>query len=129
MQKAKDVMTASPYCCTQENTIYDAVSIMKKQNCGFVPVVDQGGSCVGVVTDRDICLQVVLDRKDPHQTRLREVMTRNPLTCSPEESMDDVLVKMEKRMIRRIPVVDQENQCVGIISEADLATKKRVNRV
>lgn len=123
MQKAKDIMTPNPRCCIMESSVWDAVEVMRKENCGIVPILDQEGQCIGVVTDRDLCLNVILNRLNPDSTPLQEVMTRNLVTCYPEESMDDVLHKMEQRMVRRILVVNDNNRCIGIISEADIALK------
>ena len=123
MKNAKDIMTPNPSCCKVTNSVREAVEIMKSEDCGVVPVMDQEGKCVGVVTDRDICLKVILDRKDPNTTTLQEVMSRNPVTCRPEDNLDTIIQKMEKYMVRRILVVDDNNRCIGIISEADIALK------
>jgi len=123
MKKAREIMTQNPRCCMLKSSVYEAVTVMKNEDCGVVPVVDQDGKCVGIVTDRDICLKVVLDRKDPETTSLQDIMTPNPVTCRAEDSLDDIIRKMEKYMVRRILVVDDNNKCIGIISEADIALK------
>lgn len=123
MKTAKDVMTPNPTSCKTTSSVREAVEVMKREDCGVVPVVDEQNKCVGIITDRDICLKVILDRKDPNTTTLQEVMTRNPITSRPDESLDTIIQKMEKYMVRRIPIVDENNYCKGIISEADLALK------
>lgn len=124
MQRAINIMTAKPHCCLPVSTAYEAASVMETEDCGIVPVINNEGQCVGVVTDRDLCLKVILERRDPDKTKLQEIMTYNPIICHPDDSLEDVLSKMEKRMVRRIPVVDERNQCIGIISEADIALKE-----
>lgn len=124
-QKAKDIMTKNPKSCYETAFIYDAVKVMADQNCGVVPITDTSDRCIGIVTDRDICLDVVLNRIDPQTTQLFQVMSHNVLTCHPDDSLHDVIMKMEKKKVRRAPVVDNKGQCIGIISEADIALKDK----
>jgi CBS domain-containing protein len=78
---------------------------------------------VGIVTDRDIALYVVATGKDANHTQVASVMTRNPLTCRPEDDLEKALDAMLNYQVRRIPVVDAEGQLVGIIAQADVATR------
>ena len=126
--KARDIMTPDPELCHENDTIYDCVEIMYQRDCGIVPIVDDNGICIGVVTDRDICLDVVLNRKDPDRSKINEVMTRDPLTCGPDQSLDRVIDEMEKHKVRRILVVNKDNRCIGIISEGDIATRDEEKR-
>ncbi|MBI4445154.1 MAG: CBS domain-containing protein [Acidobacteria bacterium] len=121
--KAREIMTKHPATCTEDDPILNAVQIMKQHDCGAVPVTDLQGRCVGIVTDRDICLEVVLKGLGPEKSRLREIMSSHPVTCNPQEDIERVLQKMEEHQIRRIPVVDESGKCVGIIAQADLALK------
>ena len=124
MQKAKDIMTRNPRCCKLTSSVLEAIEVMREEDCGIVPIVDENEKCVGVITDRDLCLHVIPARRDPGYTELQEIMTRNPVTCSDEDNMDDVLKKMKNKMVRRIPVVDVNNKCIGIISEVDIALRE-----
>jgi CBS domain-containing protein len=76
---------------------------------------------VGIVTDRDIAVYVATGR-DPNHTQVASVMPRNPLTCHPEDDLQTALNVMENHQVRRIPVVDDDGQLVGIIAQADVAT-------
>lgn len=118
---AKDVMTSNPSVCREENTVYDVVRIMSREDCGVVPVVDTDDKCVGIITDRDICLRLVLDHLDPEDTLVSELMSEDVITCHPDEDMEQVIAKMEREQIRRIPVVNDTDNIVGIISEGDIA--------
>lgn len=118
---AKDVMTSNPSVAREENTIYDVVRIMSREDCGVVPVVDLDDKCVGMITDRDICMRLVLDHLDPEDTLANELMSEDVITCHPNDDMEDVIAKMEREQIRRIPVVDDADKVVGIISEGDIA--------
>lgn len=121
MQKARDVMTPNPSVCLEGDSIHKATLIMKKEDCGAVPIINSEGKCTGIVTDRDICLGVVLDGKDPNTAKLHQVMTPSPVTCGADDDLDSVVKKMEDHQIRRIPVVDGSGKCLGIIAQADLA--------
>jgi CBS domain-containing protein len=125
MKKAKDIMTKSPATCRVQDTIYDAVRIMKDKDCGVVPIVDERERCVGIVTDRDICLYTVLHRKAPESTPVGEVMTNNVFTCRADDDIDAIINKMERQKVRRIPVVDKDDHCIGIIAQADIALVDR----
>jgi CBS domain-containing protein len=81
---------------------------------------------VGIVTDRDLALKVVADGRDPKAAKVEEVMTRNVVTCRPEDDLQKALDAMSEHQLRRIPVVDDGNKLVGIIAQADVAT--RVNQ-
>jgi len=118
---AKDVMTSNPSVAREENTIYEVVRIMSREDCGVVPVVDLDDKCAGIITDRDICMRLVLDHLDPEDTVASELMSEDVITCHPDDDMEDVIAKMEREQIRRIPVVDDADKIVGIISEGDIA--------
>lgn len=127
MCQAKDVMTANPSVCREENTIYDVVRVMNREDCGVVPVVDEEDRCVGIVTDRDICLKLVLDHLDPDDTAVSEVMTSEVVSCKEDDDIERVIDLMEKKQIRRIAVVDDNECIVGIISEGDIARSEDAN--
>ena len=94
---------------------------MSREDCGVVPVVDLDDKCAGIITDRDICMRLVLDHLDPEDTVASELMSEDVITCHPDDDMEDVIAKMEREQIRRIPVVDDADKIVGIISEGDIA--------
>ena len=100
---------------------------MKTENVGSIPVCEgrQSRRLIGIVTDRDLALQVVAEGRDPNGTVVQDVMTRDPITCSPEDSLEDALEAMQNRQIRRIPVINREWRLVGIIAQADIATRSR----
>lgn len=120
MSIAREMMTANPVTCFETDPVYRAVEIMKREDTGVVPIVDSGNRCRGIVTDRDLCLDVILQDMDPRSTQLRNVMHSDLVTCSPDEDLKSILNKMKGRQVKRILVVDNDH-CVGIISEADIA--------
>lgn len=125
MKTCSDVMTPDPVCCLSADTVDKAAKIMKMEDVGSVPVIDQERTriLIGIVTDRDLAIHVVAEGLDPRSTRIEEVMTRDPVRCKVDEDVDEALDAMKDYQIRRIPVVDEQNRIVGIISQADVATR------
>lgn len=103
-------------------------AIDEEENIGSIPVIEneQTKKLVGIATDRDLALKVVADARDPKATKVEEVMTRNVVTCRPGDDLEKALDAMSEHQLRRIPVVDDGNKLVGIIAQADVAT--RVNQ-
>jgi CBS domain-containing protein len=129
MTLAQDLMTANPVVCKENDTIFQAVEIMQRQNTGVVPIVEQNQACCGIITDRDICLQVVIDNLDPKSTPISQIMTRDLLTCKPDEPLENILHQMERKQVKRMLVVDDNNRIAGIISEADIARAEGRDKV
>ena len=77
------------------------------------------------MTDRDLCLEIVAEGRDPNRTTVETCMTREPVTCRADEDLETALDRMEANQIRRIPVVDRSGMLVGIIAQADIATRAR----
>jgi CBS domain-containing protein len=125
MKKAQEIMTQNPACCVPGNSIVDAAKLMKSEDVGPVPVIEneQNKKLVGILTDRDIVIKVIAENRAPMSTKIEDVMTPNPVTCFPDDDLDDVLEAMEQNQIRRIPVVDHNNYLVGIIAQADVANR------
>jgi CBS domain-containing protein len=120
----EEVMTPSPTCCRPEQTAVEAAELMQREDVGLVPVVSgDKAKLIGVLTDRDIVLKVVAAGRDPRGTSVSEVMTNEPITCLPQESVESVMELMATRQVRRIPIVDKDGSIVGIVAQADIATR------
>jgi CBS domain-containing protein len=118
----RDVMTANPECVSEKDGIRDVARIMKKQDTGVVPVVDGGRKILGVVTDRDIVVRGIAEGKDLESVRVNEIMTKNIRTVREDADLNDVLRTMENAEVRRVPVVNESDEIVGIVSIGDIAT-------
>lgn len=92
-------------------------------DCGEIPVVDAGGHPIGVVTDRDVCCRVVAGGMDVDRCTVGDCMSSPALTVNQDASIEECCQLMEKNQVRRLPVVDQNGVCCGIVSQADLARK------
>jgi len=119
-----EVMTPSPTACNPQHTAVDAAELMRREDCGLLPVVSEDGKkLIGVLTDRDIVLKVVAEGRDPRSTAVSEVMTTDIVTCLPQESVEMAMEQMATRRVRRIPIVDRDGSLVGILAQADVATR------
>jgi CBS domain-containing protein len=119
------VMTKNPQCCLGSDSAVRAAKIMKIEDVGAVPVCGSRDSrrLIGIITDRDIAIHLVADGRDPHTTKVQDIMTREPFTCRIDEDLEVAIQRMKSNQVRRIPVVDQAGMMVGIISQADIALR------
>ena len=118
--RARDIMTRDPECCRPDQTARDAAQVMRDRDCGCVPIVDDAGAVVGIVTDRDLAVRGIATGKES-TTKLNDLMTPSASCCGPDDDLRDVEQKMAELQIRRIPIVDASGRCLGIISQADIA--------
>ena len=118
-------MTKDPACVTPAATIREAAQLMQRENVGIVPVVEEKGTkrLVGVVTDRDIAIRVVAEGRDGG-TRVSDIMSADRIrTCTPDDDVDDAMEMMADEQVRRIPIVDEHQKVVGVVSQADVVRK------
>jgi CBS domain-containing protein len=125
MAKCSDVMTRNPVSARPEDTVASVARLMKDNDIGPVPIVENNSSkrLVGIVTDRDLAIKVVAAGRDPQNTPVKEVMTTNVITCRDDDDIETALDAMATQQLRRIPVVDDGNMLLGIIAQADIATR------
>jgi CBS domain-containing protein len=101
-------------------SVADVITIMEKNDCGAVPIVDGQMKVVGIVTDRDICLALGRRPLLVATIRVTEVMSRKVYACGPDEEVPEALQTMKNKKVRRLPVIDNEGQLVGILSMDDV---------
>ena len=125
MKKCSDVMTKDVVTCTPENTIVETARLMKTEDIGPILIVDNETSrtLVGIITDRDIVLKVVAEGQDPNTARVGDAMSKKLVTCRADDDVDVAMQAMAQFQLRRIPVVEDNMRLVGIISQADVATR------
>jgi CBS domain-containing protein len=117
-KRVQDVMTSDPVTVSRSDSIVAAARLMESADVGSVPVVD-GGTPVGIVTDRDIAIRVVAQGKDPNSTTVDEIATNQPYYASPDQPLDEALELMAYRKVRRVPVVE-DGVLVGMLAQADV---------
>jgi CBS domain-containing protein len=129
--KVREIMTPDPVCCTPEDHAQKIAKIMCEQNVGSVPVVldQQSRKLLGMITDRDLCCHIVAAGLDPKTTRIEKFITLNPVTCRDGENLENCERLMQEHQIRRVPIVDAEGRCIGIIAQADLALREKAEKV
>jgi CBS domain-containing protein len=118
-------MTERLVCCAPGDAVSAAAKKMKDENIGPILVVEdeQGYQLVGIVPDRDLALKVIGEERDAQNTTVGDVMSREVVTCHADDALEKALNAMEEHQLRRIPVVDNDGRLVGIISQADVATR------
>ena len=125
MKKCSEVMTQNLVCCLPTDTASKAAQLMKTEDVGSIPVIEDERTMklIGIVTDRDLALQVVAVERDSRLTQVAEVMTYEVVTCRASDDVQKAVDAMSKHQLRRMPVVDGDQRIVGIISQADVATR------
>lgn len=117
----REVMTPNPRCIAPTETIQNAARIMREEDTGAVPVVENG-KVLGMVTDRDIVIRAVAEGARLDKP-VREIVSGDPVCATPDMSTRDASKLMSEHQIRRLPVVEN-NRIVGIVSLGDLAVKE-----
>lgn len=123
--KCKEIMTKDPVCCLPDDEVQKAAKLMKDEDVGVIPIIEDEDTktLLGIVTDRDLALRVVAEGRDIAVTRIKDVMTTGAVSCRPDDDLQKALDAMEENQVRRIPVVDHNQTIVGIIAQADVATR------
>ena len=119
--KVTDCMCNDDCCVKPETKINEVAKIMSQNHIGCVPVCDQNNCICGIITDRDILLRSVACDKDTCQTTASEIMSKDVCTCNESDDMTNAESKMANYQVRRLPVCDQDNQVIGILTLGDLA--------
>lgn len=123
--KVRDVMTKAVATIGPDATIKEAAQTMQQHNVGSIPVVDTNG-LVGIVTDRDIVIRNIAQGQDPMSTPIKNVMTSQVTTVTPEEDVQSISQMMASRQIRRVPVIENQ-KLIGMVSLGDIATTGMTN--
>jgi CBS domain-containing protein len=126
--KIKDLMTSGVKSCGLDTNLATAAKIMWEDDCGAVPVTDEGGRVVGVITDRDICIASATRARPEGDIAVRDVISSDLYTCTPGDDVRTALDTMRQRKVRRLPVVDASGRLAGIISIHDLAIHARTGK-
>jgi CBS domain-containing protein len=119
---AREIMTGSPECVGESESIAQAAQKMKRLDVGALPICGDDNRLKGMLTDRDIVVKVLADGKDPEQTRAGELGQGKPVTIGADDSAEEALKTMAEYKVRRLPVIDG-HELIGVISQGDLATE------
>ncbi|HXU05157.1 MAG TPA: CBS domain-containing protein [Polyangia bacterium] len=123
-KKVQQVMTSQPQSVRRTTTVRSAAEIMEREDVGSLPVVEDGGVLMGIVTDLDIVVRVVAAGRNVDEVSVGEILTEHPVLVFPDESLDHAMELMAKHQIRRLPVV-YDTQLVGMLTQADIAQEAK----
>ena len=126
-KSVRDVMTPGVRTVSPSQSLAEAAEVMKGEDVGSVPVVEEG-RLAGIVTDRDIVTRAVAERRDPQTVKVDEVASRQLVTVEPEQDLDEALALMARHQVRRLPVVEA-GQLVGMLAQADVALEAKEKKV
>ncbi|HEY0004690.1 MAG TPA: CBS domain-containing protein [Pyrinomonadaceae bacterium] len=149
--RCRDIMTRDVTVATGDTTLEEIARLMKEEDTGVIPVVERGtaseikgdiadetrrasnrshnnGKLVGLITDRDIVIRALAEGKDGRTTRAEEIMTDDVYTAQPNDRVIEAIRKMGDKQVRRIPIVDGDNNLLGIISMADVALETEADQ-
>lgn len=117
--RVQELMSAAK-CCRSSDSVIDCAKLMRDENIGFVPICDDEGRPVGAITDRDLTIRVLAEGRSPDQ-KLSSFMTKDVVSCRPDDDAQEVAELMKERRKSRVMVCDDQGKLVGIVSLQDLA--------
>jgi CBS domain-containing protein len=118
--QCKDAMKHKVLYCRERDTVARCAAIMAESSIGFLPVIDAERRVVGVLTDRDLVLRVLAKQRSS-STTAQEVMSRNVVKCTPDDSLDHAEKLLAESRKSRLVLVDAQGMLAGVISLADIA--------
>ena len=119
----QDLITKNPQTCNSNASLQEVAGMMRDNDCGMIPILAEDGSNepIGTITDRDIVVRCIADGHNPLEKTAGDVMTENPVTIHFDSDFQEAMELMEENQIRRLLVIDDNNECYGVLSQADLA--------
>ena len=126
--QVKDVMTRGAEVVRPDATLQQAANKMKSLDIGPLPVCD-GDKIIGMLTDRDITVRATAEGLDPKQTRVREVMSKELITCLEDQDVKEAAELMQSKQIRRVPILNKDKRLVGMLSLGDLAHRTQDSKL
>lgn len=119
--KVEDLMTRRVFSCSPDDSLERAAQLMWEQDCGCLPVLSSEADLVGIVTDRDICMAAYTQGKSLRNVRVDAAMASPVITCFPEDDLAQAEKLMKRHQLRRLPVLDEWDSLVGIVTLGDIA--------
>ena len=126
-KSVREAMTASVSSVSPSQSLADAAEVMKREDVGSVPVVDEG-RLVGIVTDRDIVTRAIAEQRNPQAVTVEEIASQELVTVEPELDLDEAVALMARHKVRRLPVLE-EGRLAGMLAQADVALEAKELKV
>ena len=121
--KVSEIMSTPIEEIMDKDTVIRAARKMRDLDVGVLPVKSEGNVLAGILTDRDIVIRAIAEELDPEKTLVSDIMTSGVISCPADQTADDAAAMMADAKVRRLVVVDEEDNVVGIISLGDVAVK------
>lgn len=121
----REIMKHPVTCVRRDDTVQDAARLMRDRDLGFVPVCDETGKVVGVLTDRDVATRVCAAGEPACETPVEAAMTRNVIACAPTDRLSRAIALMRQHRVTRVLVTDALGAPAGVISLSDVAQYER----
>lgn len=118
--KVKELMTPNAIAIWLTESLADAAKLMWENDCGVLPIIQDGRKVIGLITDRDICMAAAMRDRNPSSISVEEVMTGQVYGVDPDDNIAHALQTMQEHRIRRLPVIDPEGELQGILSMNDI---------
>jgi CBS domain-containing protein len=125
---ARDIMTPDCECIGENDTAADAAKKLSELGVGALPICGEDNRLKGVVSDRDIVVNVIAQGKDPSGVKVGELGDGKPVTIGADDSISEAIRTMADKQVRRLPVIDG-HELVGIVSQADIAKNAEEDEV
>jgi CBS domain-containing protein len=124
--KVRDAMAKTVSSARKSDKVIDVARKMKQEDAGFIPVLENGGTLIGVITDRDIVIRCIAEGHDPRSETAEHLMSRQVTIIAPDDDIEQAANMMEREAIRRLPVAER-GRLVGVLSHGNLvqATKNK----
>lgn len=121
--RVEKIMSHQVTTCSPDDSLEHAASLMWSSDCGCLPVLrpEASGRLEGVITDRDICMAALFQGKALRDVRVEDAMAKKILTCRASDEVQDAQRQMQNEQIRRLPVIGNQGELIGILSMADIA--------
>jgi CBS domain-containing protein len=120
--KVKDAMHMGVTQVAPGTMLKEIAKKMLEEDIGSIPVIEHG-NIIGMVTDRDICCRALANGHDVEMLTARDVMSQPVIYCMADEELDDAIHLMEQHQIRRLPVMGENDECVGMLALGDIASR------
>lgn len=122
--KVSEIMTSKLSFCTSDSSLQEVAKMMKSEDCGAIPVVDNSDSCSpqGIITDRDIVIRTLAEGKNPMDLKASDCMSEKVVTVDCEADVKECYALMAEHQLRRI-VVTKQGKVAGIVAQADVMVK------
>lgn len=119
--KIQEVMTQDVKFCKPETNLAEAATTLWDADCGLLPVIDEAGKVIGVISDRDICMAVATKGRPAAEITAQEVFSNRPVyQCTMDDQLSDALRLMQQHQVRRLPIIDRAGTLQGILSINDV---------